>query len=166
MATVSAQFQTELYYQQLFAASRGIICSLKDEALTATRSHNANHGPKCAKLGAPVRAECSHAWCCVKPMDNDHLTVDLGTSHIVTGIEIAGRGTAHTGQMVTKFRVQTSGNGIDWVDQGTYLGTFAPSTSVKRKLNKAVVAMFVRITPLEFKEHPSMRIDVLVYDTN
>ena len=93
---------------------------------------------------------------------NDHLTVDLETSHIVTGIEIAGRGDAD--QMITKYSVQTSENGISWVDQGTYLGPHHHLIAVKRKLKRAVVATFIRIIPLEFNNHPSMRVDILVYD--
>ena len=166
MATTASDFETALRHQRMFAASHGIILSLPDSAITATRSYNANHGPQYVKLGAEKVSSASHAWCCISPLANDYLTIDLDTSHVVTGIEIAGRGTDNTNQIITKFNVKTSENGIHWEDQGVFLGPHEESTPVKRKLRRAVVASFVRITPLEFKVHPSMRVDILVYETH
>lgn len=152
----------EFYHQHLFANSHGIVMSLPDGAFTASASYNDNYGPQYVRLGATAVPGCSHGWCTVNPPQNNYLTIDLGTSHIVTGIEIAGRGSSD--QMVTKFRVETSTNGIHWIDQGIYVGPYEPATSVKRKLNQSVIASFVRIYPLEFEKHPSMRLDILVFD--
>merc|ERR1719419_1490385 len=106
----SSDFESDLYHQNLFEASRGIILSLADSAITATRTYNddaAHYGPKFVKLGALAEPSCSQCFLCVNPLQNDYLTIDLGTSRIVTGIEIAGRGTENTNQMVTKFDVKT-----------------------------------------------------------
>ena len=53
---------------------------------------------------------------------------------------------------------------VMWIDRGVYRGSYEPETSVKRKLNHSVIASFVRIYPLEFENHPSMRLDNLVFD--
>ena len=90
------------------------------------------------------------------------MQIDLGTSYIVTGIEIAGRG--DTNQMITKFNIKTSMNGIDWIDQGDYMGPYHHLTSVKRNMKRSVIASVVRITALEWINHPSMRVDILVHE--
>ena len=64
--------------------------------------------------------------------------------------------------MITKFNIKTSINGINWIDQGDYLGNYQELAPVKRKLKRSVIASFVRITTKEYKNHPSMRVDVLV----
>ena len=156
-------FKAEMYHQKLFENSRGIILSLPNGALTASDSYNANHGPAYAKLGAAKVKDCSHAWCAKSV--GDHLTIDLGTSKVITGVEIASRGKGGCqNQMITKFNIKTSINGIDYTDQGDYIGNYQELISVKRKLRRSVIASFVRITILEYKVHPSLRVDVLVYE--
>ena len=156
-------FRMDIYDQKLFALSKGIILSLPNAAITASDSYNDGLGPAYAKLGAAKVDGKSHAWCAKKA--GDYLTIDLGTSHIVTGIQIAGRGKGGGQiQMITKFNVKTSVNGIDWMNQGDFIGVYEELTSVKRKFKRSTVASFVRITALEYKYHPSMRVDILVYD--
>ena len=158
---ISNGFMEEMYHQKLFELSNGIILSLPNGAITASDSHNADHGPPYAKLGASKVEGKSHAWCAKKI--GDHLTIDLGTSKVVTGVEIASRGKGnHQNQMITKFNVKTSINGIHWTDQGDFMGVYEELTPVKRKLRRAVIASFVRITTIEYKTHPSMRVDILV----
>mmetsp|Transcript_52838 Transcript_52838/g.87536 ORF Transcript_52838/g.87536 Transcript_52838/m.87536 type:complete len:181 (-) Transcript_52838:90-632(-) len=155
-------FHVDVYDQKLFNNSVGIIMLLPDNALTASASHNDNHGPQNVRLGAPKKPDKSWAWCGQKNGEN-YLTIDLMTTQLVTGIELASRGNDnHQNQMVTKFNVKTSLNGINWVNQGDFIGCCEPLVSVKRKLSRSVVASFVRITILESVIHPSMRVDVLV----
>eukprot|EP00486_Rosalina_sp_Unknown_P003030 CAMPEP_0201569136 /NCGR_PEP_ID=MMETSP0190_2-20130828/10666_1 /ASSEMBLY_ACC=CAM_ASM_000263 /TAXON_ID=37353 /ORGANISM="Rosalina sp." /LENGTH=189 /DNA_ID=CAMNT_0047991133 /DNA_START=53 /DNA_END=622 /DNA_ORIENTATION=+ len=155
-------FKVEMYHQKLFENSRGIILSLSNAAISASDSHDDNHGPAYVKLGAAKVEGKSHAWCAKKV--GDYLTIDLGTSKVITGVEIASRGKgSYQNQMVTKFNIKTSINGIHWTDQGDYIGVYEELTPVKRKLRRSVIASFIRITILESKNHPSMRVDVLVY---
>ena len=54
---------------------------------------------------------------------------------------------------------------MEYIDyQGDYLGNYQELISVKRKLRRSVIASFIRITTLEYKNHPSMRVDILVHE--
>ena len=143
---------------RLFDRSVGIVTGLPDLAFTGN-CHDENHGPENCRIGAAHRPKKSHAWC-VKSL-GDTITIDLTSSYIVTGVATQGRGDA--AQWITEYSVATSENGIDWTDQGRYIGNFDQNTICKRKFKNPVSASFVKVTPIKSYSHPSMRLDILVY---
>lgn len=148
---------------RLFDLSAGIISKLPDRAITSSDSHtNQNgvvYGPENCRIGGAKHPKKAHSWCGQVGGANE-ITIDLLSSHIVTGVVTQGRG--DSAQWVTQYSVQTSENGIDWMDHGRFIGNFDQNTQCKRKLRQAASASFVRFKVLQYHSHPSMRLDVLV----
>merc|ERR1719391_1389544 len=117
---------------------------LPDAAFSATQSHDANHGPQYARIGASMVSGKSHAWCAKET--KDALTVDLTTSYLITGVTTQGRGnwgTDETGQWVTSYSVRVSENGYDWVNMGRFVGNFDRETLCHVRFVEPVLARFV-----------------------
>ena len=146
--------------QQLFDLSKGIVLQLPDLAFKASASCDENHSPENCRIGAPHRSKKSWAWCAKS--NGDHIIVDLTASYLVTGVATQGRGD-YAAQYVTQYKLETSENGIDWIDHGRFVGNFDQVTICKRKLKKPICASFVKFTILQSNLHTSMRLDVLVY---
>ena len=144
---------------RLFDKSVGIVMGLPDLAFTASNSYNDDHGPENCRIGGAHRPKKSHAWCAKSV--GDSITIDLTSSYIVTGVVTQGRGECN--QHITEYSVATSENGLEWVDHGRFKGNFDNKTICKRKLKHPISASFVKFTALKYVEHPSLRLDILVY---
>ena len=143
--------------------SRGISLHLPEGSFSASASYVDNadlYGPKHCRIGVGKKENCSHAWICKSI--GDVLTVDLCDSYLVTGVVTQGRGDAQ--QWITQYSVQTSENGVQWSNQGDFIGNFDNTSLCKRRFKKPVIASFVRFVTTKFHHHPTMRVDVLVYD--
>jgi len=145
----------------MFYSSDGIVTKLPDGSFTASFTHSSSYLPSYSRIGGEVSGK-PQAWC-GKLGENNELVVDLTTSHLVTGVATQGRGD-HSSQWVTDYAVETSENGYDWVSMGDFVGNFDSKTMLRRRFGKPVLASFVKFTVLKYQGHPSMRIDVLVYD--
>jgi len=145
----------------VYSSSSGIVMTLPDGAFSATSRADHNHAAMYARIGAPRVHGKSHAWCGTNKRD-EAITVDLTTSHLVTGVATQGRGDSD--QWVTRYSVETSKNGEIWENQGIFLGNFDRNTVCRRRFKKPVLASFVRFKVLNFHMHMSMRLDVLVYN--
>jgi len=147
----------------LFSKSRGIIHDLPDGSLTATGSHSSPYLPKYARIDETEVRGNGVAWAGITGSHNV-LSVDMKTSYLVTGVATQGR--ADLGQWVKRFSVRTSENGTKWVSQGIFNGNFDQLSVCRVRFNSPVLARFVKFTVLDYHHHPSMRVDVLVYDAN
>jgi len=145
----------------LFSRSTGILSELPDPAITATFWHNSNHLPKYVRIKKDNVV--SSPYYAGKKGQVNTITVDLTSSYIVTGVVTqAGSST----QWVTKFSVETSENGYFWRSLGNFVGNFDGITVCYSRFDKPVVARFLKLTVLEYRWHPSIGLDVLVYKTD
>jgi len=147
----------------LFRSSAGIVMGLPDGAFSASDEYDANHGVIYARIGANKVAGKSHAWCGVSGVGGE-ITVDLTTSHLVTGVATQGRGSYGHEHIVTLYSIETSEDGLKWTAQGSFQGNFDSTTICRRRFKKPVLASFVKFTVLDYKGHPCTRLDVLVYE--
>jgi len=142
----------------LFSRSRGIVHRLPDRAFSATDIHHETFAAKFARLNQETGR--GRYWA-AKKGETNAITVDMTTSFLVTGV--ATRGVAST-EYVRKYSVETSENGHTWRSHGFFVGNFDGATICRVRFNSPVFARFVRFKVLEFKNHPSMTLDVLVYE--
>jgi len=144
----------------MFYSSEGVILNLPDDALSASDVYSDNHAASYARIGADQVSGMAHAWCGNKGEANE-ITVDMTTSFVVTGIATQGR--SDNDHWVTNYLVETSEDGNNWVRHGPFRGNFDRNTICRRRIEKPVLASFVRFTVLEYFTHPCMRLDVLVH---
>jgi len=140
---------------RLFSESRYVASGLPDEAFSATDIVNADHLAKFAKFRK------SSIWAGQKEGVNA-ITVDMTTSYLVTGVATKGR--SFHNQLVTQYEVDTSEDGENWRSQGLFVGNFDVETICKVRFARPVLARFVKFTVVKYKNWPSMKVDVLVYD--
>jgi len=146
----------------MFYSSSGIVSKLPDGSFTATDTYS-GFKVSSSRIGGKTSGS-NQAWAGIIGGDNE-LTVDLTTSRLVTGVATQGRGDdSKYKQWVTSYAVETSENGYDWVSQGHFKGNFDTQTVTRRRFGTPVIASFVRFTVLKYSSHPSMRLDVLVYE--
>jgi len=147
---------------KMFYDSVGVLLKLPDAALTASDAHDENHSPIYSRIGDPQVSGKSHGWCAKKGESNE-ITVDLTTSMLVTGVATLGRGD-HTPQWVSKYSIDTSENGDDWIDHGIFGGNFDRDTICRSRLKYPVFARYVKLSVVDYIVHPCLRWDVLTYN--
>ncbi len=64
-------------------------------------------------------------------------------------------------QWLTRIRILTSPNNIDWIDQGSFAGNNDQDSMVNVILSKPTVARYVKIEVVSVSNHASARWDVL-----
>ncbi len=64
-------------------------------------------------------------------------------------------------QWLTRIRIFTSPNNIDWIDQGSFAGNSDQDSKVNLILSKPTVTRFVKIEVVSVSNHASARWDVL-----
>ncbi|CAK0892173.1 unnamed protein product, partial [Prorocentrum cordatum] len=88
------------------------------------------------------------------------MQMDLGATKTVRGVVTQGRW--RSSQWVTSYQVSVSEDGRSWHDIGaTFTGNKDRDTKVKGMLPSPVAARYVRIKPLAWRSHMSMRAGVL-----
>jgi len=153
-------FTVDFLYSYMFSHSEGIILDLPDEALSSDTTGHDGHPPSYGRIGGDE----PKGWAGTRDVENI-FTVDLISSHIVTGVATQGRSSDdHIDQWVTSYSVETSVNGYDWTSHGNFVGNFDKYTVVERSFEVPVRAAFVRFKDLGYNGHPVMRVDVLVYE--
>jgi len=145
---------------QLFTRSIGIVNDLPDKAFSASHVLSTDYLPHYARIG---KYSDSTSWV-GKIGKTNALTLDLTTSFLVTGVATQGR--YHSPQWVEAYKVDTSENGYDWTSHGSFVGNFDAATVCQVRFDKPVLARFVKFTVLEYNVHNSMRVDVLIYETD
>jgi len=145
-----------LQLYELFSGSKGITDTLPDSAFWATDNTDSNHAAKFAAFN-----KAGH-WSGVKTKPNQ-ITVDLMTSYIVTGVATK-QSNPHNNEWTTRYSVETSENGRDWISLGTFKGNFDKKNICKSRFKTPVLARFVKLIVIEYHVHPSLKFDVLVYE--
>jgi len=140
--------------QLMFAGSNGIVNTLPDKAFTATDTFHSNHAPHFVRIGTA-------GYWVGKPGHTNAVTVDMTTSHLVTGVATKG---INDNYYVKKYSVMTSSDGINWRSQGIYVSNFDGATVCKVQFDRPVRARFVKLTVLEYVHYPALTMDVLVYN--
>jgi len=140
--------------QLMFSRSRGIVDSLPDKAFTATDVYHSNHAAPLVRIGT------AGFWAGIIGKTNA-VTVDMTTSHLVTGVATKG---INANYFVKKYSIMTSQNGVNWRSQGDFVSNFDGATVCKVQFERPVRARFVKLTVLAYVAHPSILMDVLVYD--
>jgi len=146
----------------IFHDSRGIVHTLPDEAFTCPIIWDDKLGCNFARIDRH-KVPGKFTWCGKKD-ENNQITVDLTTSHIVSGV--ATQGKWDSDQWVTSYAIETSEDGHYWEKHGRFRGNFDGDTICESRLELPVPARFVRFTAMEYKSHPCMRVDVLVYSAD
>ncbi|XP_071478093.1 retinoschisin-like [Diadema antillarum] len=118
-----------------------------------------NHGAGNGRRGA---------WCAASNDASPWIQVDFGRKHVVSGVITQGRADIYR-QWVKTYRVQYKSDSDDIfldVEDGkghakTFQGNTDMNTEVTNKFPKPVTACAVRILPLTWNSHVSMRFELL-----
>jgi hypothetical protein len=103
------------------------------------------------------------AWSALSAVANQHMTLDLATTKFVQGVIIQGR--HDVDQWVETFKVQYSNDFSTWadVDNGsTFVGASDQNTPVTAMFVTIVYARYIRLKPISWYSHISMRADVII----
>eukprot|EP01084_Bolivina_argentea_P238187 400168_1 len=150
---IDSSIQSQIYFDK----SLGIVTCLPDSAFTANASYSddaKSYGPMHCRIG-----KSQIAW--IAKSAGDYIEIDLCKSYLVTGIATKAR--ENCDQWVTEYSVETSEDGKQWENHGSFRGNHDRTTICTRKLKQSTVASFVRITILKYNQHPSLRLDIMVY---
>jgi RHS repeat-associated protein len=91
---------------------------------------------------------------------NQYLQIDLGVVKSVDGIATQGR--FNTDQWVTSYKVAYSVDGANWTDLAqSFTGNTDRNTVVQNLFSSPIAARFVRIKPVSWYSHISMRAEVI-----
>jgi len=129
-------------------------------SVSASSSWNKKHGPEQGRLNLQ---EGLANWSAKVNDSKQWIQVDFGEKKLIEKVFIQGR--YNRAQWVTKFRIQVSPDGKKFEEVGAgYEGNVDQQTIVEVALSPQPVARFVRIVPVEWHEHISMRFDVQAKD--
>ena len=87
--------------------------------------------------------------------------MNLGSAKWVDGIVTQGRGNGY-GQYVTRYAILTSEDGYSFSSRGVYPGNIGTGSDRQYTVFKPVRAQYVRVVPVAWNNHITMRVDVLV----
>lgn len=146
---------------KMFHDSVGQLLNLPDDAITSSDEHSENQSVKYSRIGAGKVEGKAQAWC-GKLGESNEIMVDMTTSSLITGVATQGRGDV-THQWVTKYLIETSENGQEWIDHGIFEGNFDDETICQSRFKYPVIARFVKLSVVKYENHPCMRWDVLAY---
>jgi hypothetical protein len=130
----------------------------------AQRSYSSVHGNAAPGSGdARSILDSANAWCSANVQVGEWMQIDLGEPMLVVGVVTQGR-SSDTGydQWVSSYRVEYSLNGAGFLTvAGTWNGNSDSNTRVISVFYSSYYARYVRIFPLNWTGHPSMRAGVL-----
>lgn len=141
--------------------------SISDAQISASSHLDDDHAPKQARLHIQAAMnDKSGGWSARKNDLYQWLQVDLGSKAIVT--RIATQGIDGLDEWVTKYRIQFSYSGINFQfykkaehsSAQVFDGNEDSSTVVVNKLTDEIKARFIRLLPIEWYKHISMRIEI------
>ncbi|XP_072017641.1 retinoschisin-like [Amphiura filiformis] len=134
--------------------------------------HGVDHGPHNARLNHEEGAKAdgtwfAGAWAAAIVDVNQWIQVDLRATMLVSGVMIQGRDVYD--EWVTKFTVQYNTYGVDWKyiqtlnnpEDVVFDGNTDRDTVVTRLFPSIVRATVIRIQPMDWHAHISMRFDLI-----
>ncbi|KAL9979424.1 hypothetical protein ACROYT_G017095 [Oculina patagonica] len=138
---------------------------IKDTALSASTIYNANHAAKLGRVNLVPPKGYSGAWC-AKTLDaNQWIQIDLGRPTTVTKVATQGRQDC-CNQWVTSYAVSYSLISPYWVyhmnhgQKKVFPGNYDPHSIVVHDLVPSIHARLVKIHPLSYNSHISMRVEL------
>ncbi|XP_013420821.1 lactadherin [Lingula anatina] len=180
-------FTLALLFINIAPAHGGTGCSellvsgkhpIPDSSITASTSYPhtnsaccLNHFPHRSRINLVTDKNGNGGWSSLTQDDKQWLQFDLGFSRKITGVITKGRegySSAGKGQYVTAYRLYY-GNATDdmamFVDNDfqpvIFDGNWDTVTPQMRDLDPPIYARYVRINPVKWNAHPSMRADLL-----
>ncbi|XP_077988665.1 protocadherin Fat 4-like [Glandiceps talaboti] len=138
---------------------------ITDAQLTASSFYDSNHTPQRARLYQPSEGSFAGAWATAVNDNNQWIKVDLGRQREITGFVTQGREDAD--QWVTQYKISYSDDNSNWVyykdDSGNdwvFDGNTDRYTTVPNMIDEHFLARYVRIYPVGYYGHTSMRMEI------
>jgi len=132
---------------------------LAQNGVTTSSNYNQFHDHRACFLDAPVRPHGSAAWCSQALNQDQWIKVDLGKEVSVCRVATQGRGDC--GQWVKSYRLEHSQDNITWTPVGQqFQGNTDQTSIVYHTLEVPVLVRFVRLCPLEWHSHLSLRFEL------
>jgi len=131
--------------------------NLSDSQIMSSSDWNRNHAAKFARIDSkPKYAN----WCTKVNDENQWIQLDLTAPMEISAVKTQGR--FNRDQWVTKYYLSWSLDGKKWTTDSTnvYDGNADRDGHVLNVLKNPVVGRYVRLHPLEWHGHISMRLDV------
>ncbi|XP_041477638.1 uncharacterized protein LOC121425593 [Lytechinus variegatus] len=144
---------------------------ITDSQITASSCFDQNHCTDRARLNQPQSGSKKGAWSARTNNQDQFIQADLRQLHDVIGVMTQGRN-AHS-QWVTSFRVMYSTDGLTWTavqnammaGNEVFPGNTDRDTAVTNLFSPSIVARFIRIEPVTWSGHISLRFEILGYVT-
>eukprot|EP00057_Strongylocentrotus_purpuratus_P014292 XP_011668766.1 PREDICTED: uncharacterized protein LOC590339 [Strongylocentrotus purpuratus] len=141
---------------------------ITDAQITASSCYEENYCPDRARLNQLRDGVKSGAWSARTLNQDQFIQADLRQLHEVSGVMTQGRNVQYS-QWVTSFRVLYSIDGLTWTavqnaimaGSEVFTGNTDMETVVTNDFSPTVVARFIRIQPLTWRRHISMRFEIL-----
>ncbi|KAL9978622.1 hypothetical protein ACROYT_G016159 [Oculina patagonica] len=137
---------------------------VQDSAITASTIYSGSYAAKFGRLNLVAASGNAGAWCAKTSDVNQWLQIDLRTPTTVT--KVATQGRQDDSQWVTSYSLSYSLNGSFWVQyilrgkKKIFRGNFDRDTMAVHKIFPPFHARFVRIHPLKWHSHVSMRAEL------
>jgi len=140
---------------------------ISDRQITASSQLNANHAAIQGRLNFKATANKAGSWSAGSNDSNPWLQVDLG-SESTKVTRVATQGRDNTSQWVTKYKVQFSNNGVNFLyytvpgqlENKVFAGNADQDTVVYHELNPPIRARYVRFRPEAWHVRISMRVEL------
>ncbi|EDO48094.1 predicted protein, partial [Nematostella vectensis] len=161
-----SQWVTGYYLSYSLDATNKVPIGIEDgkvpnRAFKASSSWDKYHGPSRARLNAVRKGAYRGAWSAKKNNRRQWIQVDLGQRTVITKILTQGR--QDLNQWVKRYTVSYSRDGRRFRQYRIrgrtriFLGNSDRNTVVVRVLRPAMVARFIRIHPVAWYRHISLR---------
>ncbi|EDO33415.1 predicted protein, partial [Nematostella vectensis] len=135
--------------------------SISNSHITSSSKRDQNSPAHHGRLGFTS----ANAWCAASDDTQPWIQFDLGADHVVCAIATQGDSKSHS--WVTSYKVMYSDDAAKWfhyseaASEKEFLipGSKDRFDTAKHVLQRPVVAKFIRVYPVEFYSHKTMRID-------
>jgi len=129
--------------------------SITDANIKASSIWDANHGAARARPDTIRSGHKTGAWSAKSNDQGQWIQADLGKVSRVTGVLTQGR--QDYNQWVRKYELLYSNDGVTFTKYGSFQGNEDRNTKVGHVLKPAIAARFIRIHPVSWYGHISMR---------
>ncbi|VVC93591.1 unnamed protein product [Leptidea sinapis] len=108
---------------------------------------------------------CVNAWTASENDFDQQLIIDLGSVKNVTRVATQGR--AHSQEFVQEYHISYGSNGLDYVQYKAaggevkmFNGNHDGNTVVKNEFEVPIIAQYIRINPMRWRDKISMRVEL------
>ncbi|XP_066019015.1 uncharacterized protein [Pocillopora verrucosa] len=125
-----------------------------------------DHGAKEARLNSKADGNMGGGWSAMSNNFNQWLQVDIGDNSRLTGV--ATQGMNGNNQWVSRYLIQYSSDGVTFEfynatedsSAKVFYGNQDSDTVVKNILSPLITARYIRLMPVEWHNHISMRVEI------